>query len=81
MNMFARIHCDLRKRTPYQMSQIPLRVFSEPIPDEHPNHTYSLQSRSLDFLESKTKVVTAAVKCCIHIVVEKQTVALESKVI
>ena len=63
------------------MFQIPLRVLSEPIPDEHPNHTYSVQSRSLDLLKRKTKVVIAAVECCIHIAVEKQTVALESKVI
>ena len=41
------------------MFQIPLRVFSEPIPDELPNRTYSLQSRSQGLLEGNTKVVTA----------------------
>ena len=43
------------------MFRIPLRVLSDPIPVEHPNHTYSLQSRSLDLLENKTKIVTTAV--------------------
>ena len=43
------------------MFQMPLCVFSGPIPDEHSNRTYSLESRSLDLLENNTKISTAAV--------------------
>ena len=43
------------------MFQIPLRVFSEPMPDERSNRTCSLQSRSQDLLESKAKIITAAI--------------------
>ena len=44
------------------MFQISLRVLSEPNPDELPNRTYFLQSRSRDLLKSKTKIITTAVE-------------------
>ena len=58
----VQLHCDFRKRASHQTFQNPLSVLSKAIPVEHPNHTYSLQSRSLDFLENKTNIVTAAVE-------------------